>query len=57
MVGFWIFLITLAICATILGGIIIYEKYENIADLDEYHYKDIKRDLNEIHGLLEKGSN
>lgn len=56
MVGFWIFLIILTICVTILSGIIIYERYENSADLD-YHYKDIKRDLNEIRELLEKGSN
>ena len=56
MVGFWIFLIVLTICITILCGIFIYGRYENCTDLD-YHYKDIKRDLNEIRDLLENGSN
>lgn len=56
MIGFWIFLIILTICATILSGIIVCERYENGTDLD-YHYKDIKKDLNEIRELLEKGSN
>ena len=56
MVGFWIFLIVLTICIKILWGIFIYGRYENCTDLD-YHYKDIKRDLNEIRELLEKGSN
>lgn len=53
MVGFWIFLIILTICATILVGIIIYEKYEN-GDFD-YQYREIKKDLHEIRELLEKG--